>query len=103
MTAQSPNPEFSTLAEQISADLLKEHGPMLGGKSLCKTLGYSSMAAFRQAYARGTVPVTVFPIERRRGKYALANEVARWLAEQRLSAPITQRRATRIAEVKPMS
>jgi hypothetical protein len=80
--------ETSNLAEKLEADLIKQYGPMLSGESLRSALGYPSMDALRQAYSRGRVPVPIFPIENRRGKYALAKDVARWLAELRTKAPI---------------
>jgi len=84
--------ELAALAQRLESDLLKEYGPMLSGTSLCTALGYRSPDAFRQAVARGTVPVPVFPIANRRGKFALAKDVARWLAERRSTAPGPQRR-----------
>lgn len=82
--------ETAALAQRLEADLLKEYGPILSGSSLCAALGYRSGDAFRQAVARGTVPVPVFPIESRRGKFALVKDVARWLAEQRRGASVVQ-------------
>ncbi len=43
--------------------------------------------AFRQAVCRNSVPVPLFSIANRRGKFALAKEVASWLAQQRLMNP----------------
>lgn len=77
---------LTELARALEAELLVVHGPMLGGKALSATLGYPTSSAFRQALARNTVPVAVFSIKHRRGKFALAREVARWIAEQRHSA-----------------
>jgi hypothetical protein len=78
--------EISDLAELLEADLIKQYGPMLSGESLRNALGYPSMDALRQAYSRGRIPVPIFPIENRRGKYALSKDVARWLAELRANA-----------------
>jgi hypothetical protein len=61
---------------------------MMSGKALAAALGYPTSGAFRQAIARNTVPVPVFSIEHRRGKFALSTEVAQWLADQRLSAGV---------------
>lgn len=74
------------LAREIEEQLMRRYGPLLSGAALTAALGYPSQEAFRQACTKGTVPVAVFPIERRRGKYALCSEVAVWLAEQRLRA-----------------
>ena len=79
--------ELTGLALQLEADLMREYGPLMAGANLCAALGYPSRAAFRQAVARGTVPIPVFPIANRRGWYALVKDVANWLAERRISAP----------------
>lgn len=71
------------LAEVLERDLLAQYGPMLTGDTLRKALGYPSMDALRQALSRGTVPVPVFPLKNRRGKFALVKDVASWLARQR--------------------
>lgn len=76
------------LAEALEADLFREYGVMLTGKNLIKILGYPSKDAFRQACRRGTVPVPLFEIENRRGKYALVKDVARWLAHRRATASV---------------
>ena len=52
-------------------------------------MSYRSTDAFRKALTRKTVPIPVFSVENRRGKYALVKDVAKWLVEQR-NAAITQ-------------
>ena len=71
------------LARDLEDDLMERYGPLLTGDALRKSLGYTSMAALRQAVARGKAPVPIFQLEDRRGKFALAKDVAKWLAEQR--------------------
>ena len=46
---------------------------------------YPTAAAFRKARIRGTLPVAEFDIAGRRGRFALTQEVARWLVAQRFS------------------
>ncbi len=72
-----------SLREALEFELVNRYGPILSGQQLVTVLAYPSLAAFRQAVTRGTVPVPVFSIEKRRGKYALAKDVARWMAEKR--------------------
>ena len=91
MTNECPA-EIMDLAQQLETELMKQYGPMLTGNALVASLGYPSRDAFRQACARGTVPVHVFPIERRRGRYALAKDVARWIAKQRFQQTQPQKR-----------
>ncbi|TXH04483.1 MAG: hypothetical protein E6R07_07400 [Nevskiaceae bacterium] len=71
------------LADLLEQQLLGRYGPVISNDSLRLVLGYSSMEAFRQALSRQTVHVPVFSLANRRGKYALATDVAKWLAEQR--------------------
>lgn len=73
---------FNDLQEQLT----RLYGPLLASRDLWKVLGYASPAAYRQARIRGTLPVIEFEIEGRRGRFVLTQEVAEWLAEQRLSS-----------------
>ena len=77
---------INILARSLEIDMLNQYGFMLSGNSLRKALGFSSMDALRQAIARGKIPIPIFPLENRRGKYALVKDVANWLAEQRYNA-----------------
>lgn len=74
------------LARQIEQDLLEKYGPILSGEILIRSLGYKSADAFRQALVRKTIPVPVFNIEHRRGKFALTKDVSAWLAKERENA-----------------
>ncbi len=71
------------IEKTLEALLLERHGPMITGTALSQALGYPTDDALRKALARGTVPIPVFSIPKRRGKFALTTDVARWLAEQR--------------------
>lgn len=71
------------LVELLERDLLREHGPLVSNETLSTVLGYPSKDAFRQAILRGTIPIPIFDIENRRGKFALVRDVAAWLADQR--------------------
>lgn len=85
-TQPNETTELTELSRALEAELLAAHGPMVGGNALSAALGFPTNSAFRQALVRNTVPVPVFSIKHRRGKFALAREVARWIAEQRQSA-----------------
>ena len=74
------------LAAMLEQDLLSKHGPMMTGEDLSAALGYPSQDAFRQAVARKTIPIPIFSIEKRRGKFALTKDVAVWLAAQHARA-----------------
>jgi hypothetical protein len=72
----------TTLAEALEAKLMKDEGSLLSGDALRRALGYRSLDALRQAISRGTVPVPVFTLPNRRGRFALTCDVAIWLAAQ---------------------
>lgn len=78
----------AALADLLERGLLaRYHSPLLAGDDLRSALGYPSTEALRQAISRGTVPVPVFSVAHRRGKFALAKDVANWLAMLRQSTP----------------
>ena len=75
--------EEDSLMEQLEKQLFQENGPIMTGKPLWRALGYSSGDAFRQAVCRKTIPIPIFAIELRRGKFALTKDVAIWIVKQR--------------------
>jgi hypothetical protein len=81
------NTEMQKIAEAMTIRLEAQYGPLLSSTALIKVLGYPSAVSFQQALHRGTVPVPVFRIQHRRGHFALVEDVARWLSEQRAQAP----------------
>ncbi|MDR7123091.1 hypothetical protein [Rheinheimera soli] len=84
-TPPAPQSPQTALSHLLYEELQERYGPLMSGMVLVKALGYGSADAFRQAVSRQTVPVAVFPIAERRGKFALTRDVALWLAEQRLT------------------
>lgn len=75
---------LDTLAKEIERELYCHIGPLLFGNQLYAALGFNSHDAFRQALSRKTVPVEIFTLPNRRGRFALSRDVARWLAAERL-------------------
>lgn len=71
------------LAVLLERELTNRYGPIVSNDNLRLVLGYASKEAFRQALSRKTIPIAVFEIENRRGKFALIRDVAAWLAAQR--------------------
>jgi hypothetical protein len=59
---------------------------------LTHVLGYPSQGAFRQALARGRIPVPVVTIEGRRGRFAQVADIARWLWAQRATPAFCETR-----------
>lgn len=78
MRTQSPCPDS---LPQLEAQLIRAYGVIVGGSRLTRALGYPTQAAFRQAVARGRVPVPLFTIPGRRGKFAQIPDIARWVHE----------------------
>lgn len=75
---------LDVLAKEIERELYCHIGPLLFGNQLYAALGFNSHDAFRQALSRKTVPVEIFALPNRRGRFALSRDVARWLAAERL-------------------
>ncbi len=74
------------LTELLITELMKEYGPVLSGENLSLCLGFRTRNAFRKALSRNQVPVVIFDLPNRSGKYALTVDVAKWLAMQRINA-----------------
>lgn len=74
------------LAKLLEDELVKEYGHLLNGEAIRKTLAYPTNGALQQAISRDLLPIPVFNLENRKGKFALAKDVAAWLAEERFKA-----------------
>ena len=72
------------LKDDLALSLTSRYGPLLSSRDLWQVLGFPIPAAYRQALARDRIPVPLFEIEGRRGRFALTQEVAQWLAEERM-------------------
>lgn len=70
----------TSLEQRLLDSLLSDWGYVMGSAGLRQALGFSSQAALRVAIATGRVPFQVFPIEGRKGPFALTHDVAAWLA-----------------------
>jgi hypothetical protein len=75
------------LARELNDELVRRYGTVLSASVLAKTLGYRSASAYRQAIARGAVPVNLFSMPNRRGRFALARDVAEFLCRVRRGEP----------------
>lgn len=76
-------PKFSSCCaksvEDLESRLTRALGAVVGGRILSRTLGYRTQSAFRQALARKRLPVPIFVLEGRRGRFAYTGDIARWL------------------------
>lgn len=66
-------------ADEVATELLSKHGPLITGRDLWSTIGFTSAAAFRQAKAQDRLEIPVFSLPNRRGTYAFTKHVADWL------------------------
>lgn len=74
------------LKDKLEVDFIRLYGPVLTGIEVQELLRYRSEAAFRKAMTRQSIPVPLFEISGQRGKFALASDIASYLAKQRLMA-----------------
>jgi hypothetical protein len=72
----------------LEAELVERHGYVVGGDALRRVLSLPSLESLRQAAARDTLPVPTFKILHRRGRFALARDLACWLAASRFGIPV---------------
>lgn len=82
----------SDLEATLRDALIHDWGYVVGSAGLRQALGYPTQAALRAAIARGAVQVRVFEIEGRKGPFALAHELAAWLAAHEGTATSSHRR-----------
>lgn len=75
------------LARELEASLSIQYGAILSAPEIQKVLGYPSEYAYRQAVNRKTIPVPIFELKHRRGKFALLRDVVLFLACVRLGQP----------------
>ena len=80
MNEQNP---IQRLADELEHGLTARYGVMLGSNALWRELGFRSPAAFRVALSRGMIGVPFFTLPNRRGRFALAKDIATWIACQR--------------------
>ena len=60
--------------------LSERFGLLIGSSELSKLLGYPNQNAFRTAVFRGTMPIRMFKLKGRRGRFSLTTDVENWLA-----------------------
>lgn len=73
--------------DELTQEMLKEFGPLMGGEALRRALGFNTWAAFARAVRTASVGIPVFEIPSRRGRFALTIDVARWLVALRANSP----------------
>lgn len=71
---------------ELEAKLADRYGPLMGSAALAEVLGYASVGAFRQACWRGKIGIPMFAVPGRAGRFALTQDVVRWMWALRESA-----------------
>jgi hypothetical protein len=66
-----PSPELRTR-------LIGDYGLVVGGSDLVKLLGFRTYRGFYSAYVGKRLPVPVFEIPGRKGRFARTEDVAKW-------------------------
>jgi len=67
------------LGDELALQLLEEHGPLMSGEILWRTIGFTTADAFRQAKLQNRLEISVFSLPNRRGTFAFTKHVANWL------------------------
>lgn len=67
-------------SNDMHAMLVRECGAVLDTATTARLMGYRSVEALRQARLQKRLPIEMFRIPHRRGWFASADAVARWLA-----------------------
>jgi hypothetical protein len=76
----APANPAADLQRRYESLLVRNYGALIGGAALAKVLGYPSQESLRQAAVRGRLPVLVFRIPNRRGRFAHVTAIASWIA-----------------------
>ena len=71
------------MSVSIESELIEKYGHLLNMEALRKTLAFPTVGALQQSINRGSLEIPIFSIENRKGKFALAKDVAKWLVNQR--------------------
>ncbi len=66
--------------DSLEAKLFHKYGPLLGGAELIQLAGFKTAEALKMAIKRKHLKFQTFSLPGRRGRFALTEDVARWLA-----------------------
>lgn len=65
----------------ITEHLMQRYGPLLDAKALAETLKFPTVDALERSLERGHLRIATSEMPHRRGKFALAHQVAQYLVE----------------------
>lgn len=66
--------------DEMHAMLIREYGGVLDTATTARLMGYPSADAVREARLQKRLPIEMFRLPHRRGWFASAESVARWLS-----------------------
>lgn len=76
--------------ERIFESIVCKWGYVVGPAGLRQVLGYTNQGALRRAIAAGRVQVPVFTLRGRKGHFAAAHELARWVVSRSVLPALTE-------------
>jgi hypothetical protein len=91
----------SRLRDELEDRLTRVLGAVIGQANLYRSLGFPTAVAFRRACHRGTLTIHTFAIQGRRGRFALAHDVAAWLVERAAHCPDVNTELAKIESMEP--
>lgn len=80
--AELENLRLREMERSIAAHLMDRYGPVLDINALVATLKFPSKDALERSLERGHLRLAITDMPSRRGKFALAQNVARYLVER---------------------
>mgnify|MGYP000226590103 CR=1 FL=1 len=86
MPIESDSTDKQQLTNKLERELTERYGLIVGGKDLRDILGYKTASAFSLACKQGDISLPIFNIEKRRGKFALAVDIAQWIVNQKYTS-----------------
>lgn len=80
--------------EAVGQFLMEKYGVLLGRKALAEVLHFPTVEAFDRHVQRGRLGLKTVQLEGRRGVYAMAIDVARYLCREAPVTPSVPRKGT---------
>ncbi len=72
---------FREVERSITAYLMERYGPLLDAKALAETFKFPTIDALERSLERGYLRISTHEMPHRRGRFALAHQVAKYLAQ----------------------
>lgn len=79
--ARSRRLRVKEMERAIAEHLMQRYGPLLDAKALAETLKFPTVDALERSLERGHLRIATSEMPHRRGKFALAHQVAQYLVD----------------------